>query len=540
MNSAGLNALETPVLIVGGGPVGLSLAIDLGMRGIACFVVEQGDGTNNHPKASAINARSMEFFRRWRISEAVKDAAVPDGFPHTALYCTSLTGFEIARIDRPHHGGRTPSQHSPECAQRCNQLWLDPILRQRVATLPNVALRFGWRFEELVERTNDCLATILEIETGTRHTIAAQYVVDCSGGHSPIRRALDIAMQGSDYVGHHVSIFLRATDLWTYHDKGKAALITFVDARGAWRNLVLIDGSGLYRLGIRDRAAWEKPDALDPDQLLREVVGRDIPHEIISVRRWTARNVVAERYQVGRVFLAGDAAHLNHPASGIGLNTGLGDAFDLGWKLEATLKGWGGNALLASYESERQPVGRRNIGHANTSHGNDRDIQPDAEIGADTTHGAQARKRMGEAIIAKQTKKFVSDGIALGYRYRSPLIAGDGSPEPADTVSEYTPTTWPGSRAPHAILHDGRSTLDLFGHGFTLLRTDATIDVDALQRAFAIRNAPLSIVTIDEPRISETYETPLTLVRPDGHVAWRGTNPPPDAGLLADIVRGAH
>ena len=408
---------EIPILIVGAGPVGLALAADLGLRGISCLVVEQGEGPADHPRASALNARSMEFMRRFGVADAVRAASAPEDFPHTALYCTSLTGFEIARIERPHHGGKGPTPESPERPQRCNQLWLDPILRDLAASQDSVELRYRCRFESLREENDGVIATAHDLATDQRLQIVARYVVDCSGGHSPIRRAFGIAMSGSSYVGHNLSIFVRAPRLWEHHPMGKAALISFVEPAGLWRNLVILDGRELYRFGISGKSFFDAPEAVDADRLFEEVVGKSVPHEVLSIRRWTARNVVADRYRAGRVFLAGDAAHLNHPASGLGLNTGLGDAVDLAWKLEAVLKGWAGGRLLDSYEVERHPVGVRNVGHASMTFDTDRTQEPHPEIALDTAAGAQARRVMGEAIVRTQTRKFITDGIALGYRY---------------------------------------------------------------------------------------------------------------------------
>jgi 2-polyprenyl-6-methoxyphenol hydroxylase-like FAD-dependent oxidoreductase len=375
---------ETSVLIVGGGPVGHALAHDLGRRGVDCLLVEQNGPRTDHPKASAINARSMEFMRRWGLADEVRAAAAPEGFPHTALYCTSLNGFEIARIERPGHGGKAPAQDSPERAQRCNQLWLDPILRKHAVDHASVRILYHCRFDRLEERTSDVLAHATLLDGEEPVSISAQYVVDCSGGHSPIKRAFGIEWEGAEQIGYHVSIFMRAPELWTYHDKGRAALITFVDERGAWRNLVLLDGRELYRLGIRDKAAYDDPDSIDKEAIFRKAMGRDdVPHEFISTARWVARNVVSAGYHRGRVFMAGDAAHLNHPASGIGLNTGLGDIWDIGWKLQAKLAGWGGSALLDSYEIERRAVGLRNVGNAQASHANDRAFYSPTRDGRD-------------------------------------------------------------------------------------------------------------------------------------------------------------
>ena len=533
--------LETPVLIVGGGPVGLALAADLGRRGTRCLVVEQGDGQPDHPRATALNSRSMEFMRRWGIAEAVHAAGTPDDFPHTVLYCTSLTGYEIVRIERPSHGGREPIKHSPERPQRCNQLFLDPILTKLANSLDAVELRYRCSLESVSERDDHVVATVHDRANERRIEIVAQYLVDCSGGRSVIRPALGIAMNGSPYVGYFLSIFVRAPELWTHHPMGKAALITFVDAKGLWRNLISLDGRALYRFGLTGKAFYDAPDQVDAEALFRQAVGKDVPHEILSVRRWMARNVVADRYRHGRIFLAGDAAHLNHPAAGLGLNTGLGDAVDLGWKLSAVLAGWGGARLLESYELERRPVGLRNIGHADASHNSERQQPTHPEIAMDTAAGTAARRQMGEDLVRIQTRRVLTDGLALGYQYAlSPIVCGDGAPPPPSSTVEYHPTTVPGSRAPHAWLADGRSTLDLFGNGFTLLRLGAGApQPSAMERTFAERGVPLSTISIADPAIAALYERPLVLVRPDGHVAWRGDKEPGNPLAVVDRVRGA-
>src|SRR5215813_6852313 len=533
--------IETPVLIVGGGPVGLALAADLGWRGTPCLVVEQGEGPADHPRATAINARSMEFMRRWGVAEAVRNASAHEDFPHTALYCTTLTGFEIARIDRPHHGGRGPTTTSPERAERCNQIWLDPILRDLATSFASVDLRYRWRFEALTEESDHVVATVRDLARDEERRIVAQYVIDCSGGHSLIRRQLDLTMSGSPYTGYFLSIFVKAPQLWTHHAMGKAALINFVERDGLWRNLVILDGRELYRFGVRGKQYYDAPDKADCERLFTEVVGKNVPHEFISVRRWVARNVVSDNYRRGRIFLAGDAAHLNHPSSGLGLNTGLGDAVDLGWKLTATLAGWGGSALLESYEIERQPVGRRNISHADVSHAGDREREPAPEIFEDTQAGAQARRRMGEAIVSSMTRKFITDGLALGYRYDpSPICLNEAGAAAHDAIEDYHPNAVTGSRAPHAWLGDGRSLIDLYGRGFTLLRFgEAAPDVSAIERAFKDRNVPLSVASVIDPAIASLYERRLVLVRPDGHVAWRSDAPPADPLALVERVRGA-
>jgi hypothetical protein len=278
---------------------------------------------------------------------------------------------------------------------------------------------------------------------------------------------------------------------------------------------------------------------VDCERLFTEAVGKPVPHEFISVRRWVARNVVSDVYRTGRIFFAGDAAHLNHPSSGLGLNTGLGDAVDLGWKLAAAVTGWGGAGLLDSYAIERRPVGIRNVGHADISHANDRETESYPEIADDTPAGARIRRELGEAIVAAQTKKFITDGLALGYRYDpSPICWPEDAPAPPQTVTTYHPTAFTGSRAPHAWLSEGRSTIDLFGRGFTLLCFGAA-DPSAIASVFAQRGMSLTVETINDPKIAALYERSLVLVRPDGHVAWRSDALPSDPLALADRVRGA-
>ena len=533
-------AIETPVLIVGAGPVGLALAADLGARGVPCIVVEQSDGTIYHPRATAINARSMEFMRRWGAAEAVRKAAAPEGFPHTALYLTSFTGYEIARIERPHHGGSRPTATSPERAQRCNQLWLDPILLDCARGFSGVTIRQRCRLDSCAEEADRVIAQVTDLVSGERQSIACRHLVDCSGGHSAIRQALGIGMSGEPYTEYNLSVFVRIPELWSHHDKGKAALIFFIDETGIWRNLVLLDGKELYRFGVRGKEFYDAPDKVDVETLLNEAIGKRVPHEFISVRRWLGRDVVADSYGTARIFLAGDAAHLNNPSGGFGLNTGLGDAVDLGWKLDAMLAGWGGAGLLPSYAIERRPVAVRNVRQAARSHGNDRDRVSHPAISADTPEGARERREMGEDIVRVQTSQFITDGTALGYRYEnSPIISPDGTPEPPDPVREYHPTARPGSRAPHAWLADGRSTVDLFGRGFALLRFGAAPDSAGLERAFAARGVPLSVAAIADPAIAALYERKLVLVRPDGHVAWRDDRLPEDPASLADRARGA-
>jgi 2-polyprenyl-6-methoxyphenol hydroxylase-like FAD-dependent oxidoreductase len=530
---------ETDVLIVGAGPVGLSLAIDLGRRGISCVVVERSDGIIHHPKATAQNARTMEFFRRWGIAESVKSAGAPPDYPHTVLYVTDMNGFEIARFERAAHGGSKPLDISPERPQRVNQLFLDPILLQHAKTFQSVTLRYSCEFESFVDTGDEIVARVRA--AGGVETITARYIIDCSGTRGAVRRALGIEMEGRKGIDYNVSIFFKVPELWSYHDKGKAALHFFVDAAGISRNLVQLDGRELWRLGVSDQELFEHPERVDAERLITEAMGRSIPFELIGVSRWTAHDLVAGSYRRGRAFLAGDAAHLNPPSGGFGLNTGMGDVIDLGWKLAAVLAGWGGPVLLDSYDLERRPIAERNVRQGADNYVRGMEMKIDPSIAEDTAAGERARRELGEHIQRIQRRTFITDGTALGYVYAgSPIVCDDGTPPPEDTIMEYHPTTRPGARAPHAWLADGRSILDLFGTHFVLLRFAAGApNADAIREAFAKAGVPLDIVSIENPDTARLYERKLVLVRPDGHVAWRSDDVPDDVSALVDVVRGA-
>jgi 2-polyprenyl-6-methoxyphenol hydroxylase-like FAD-dependent oxidoreductase len=535
------SASSTSVLIIGAGPVGLGLATDLGWRGIDCTVLEQGDGTIYHPRANTVNSRTMEFCRRWGIADRVRSAGAPPDFPPTIIYLTSLQGYELARIERPTHGGDKPLPTTPERSQRCNQLWLDPILKEKASSFPSVSLRYRTRYERYEETADGVVATVTHPETGKEERIAAQYLVACCGGASSVRSALGLKMEGIPVLSHHVNVFVRIEKLWEQHHKGKAAFYFFANELGNSPSLIELDGNSLWRLGLNYGEQRTLPDAAEIAGIMRRLIGPDISYEVISTLPWTCRSIVADRWRKGRVLLAGDAVHQHGPAGGFGMNTGMGDAVDLGWKLEAMVRGWGGEALLGSYEAERRPVAKRNVEEATDNMR--RRVKPTSltDIEAASPAGEATRARMREEILRDKTKQFVSDGIALGYRYEnSPVIVPDGTSPPPESASTYVQSSRPGGRAPHAFLPDGRSTIDLFGRGFVLLQFGGdAASTEGLRAAASQRGVPFDVERIDDPTIATLYERSFVLIRPDGHVAWRGDGPPSDPGEVMDEVRGA-
>jgi 2-polyprenyl-6-methoxyphenol hydroxylase-like FAD-dependent oxidoreductase len=532
---------ELPVLIVGGGPVGLALAADLGRRGIECTLVEQGDGTIYHPRANTVNSRTMEFCRRWGIAEEVRQAGTPPDFPLDIVYCTGLTGYMLARVDRPTYGGHRPLPTTPERSQRCNQLFFDPIMRKLAASFSSVRLRYRCRFESFTETADGLLCQVHDLANDRRETIKARFLVACCAGRSSVPQALGVRWEGQPVLSYNLNVFLKIKELWTRHDKGKAAFYFFIDESGSGPSLIELDGNELWRLGIGTGQELVAPENVDVPAIVKEFLGPNIPYELVSILPWTCRSVVADTWRRGNVFLAGDAVHQHSPSGGFGMNTGLGDAVDIAWKLAAAVAGWGGPALLESYEIERKPVARRIVREATENQGPLADNPTLALIRDPSPEGDRARHIIGDEILRERTKVFISDGLVLGYRYESsPVIVPDGTPAPTESVSQYTPTSRPGSRAPHAWLEEGRSTLDLFGSDFVLLAFGgAAAEASSITSAAHSRDVPLKTVAIDDPAIAKLYERRLVLVRPDGQVAWRGDAPPKDPLALVDQVRGA-
>ena len=534
------NARHVPVLIVGGGPVGLALCGELGWRGIACELLEQSDGAIATPKMNEVNVRSMEFCRRWGIAEAVRHCPFPADYPLDVVFVTSLGGYELARMKRPPRGHYEPGSPSPERHQVCSQLWFDPILREFARSQPTVGLRYRTRLEAFGADEDGVTAELRDLDSGRRETIAADYLIGCDGAGSAVRDKLGIALQGKGTLGYPLHIYFRAADLLARCGRQPGTFFLAVDRHGLWANIRVIDpANGLWRLMVLDSDGKQTPQSVDRAGLVRRALGRRIEVEWQGLSIWTRKSVVAERYGKGRVFLAGDAVHQLSPTGALGMNTGIGDAVDLGWKLAAVLQGWGGAQLLDSYDAERRPIGLRNVRMATEfylAHGEFADDM--AAIEDESDEGRLLRQRLGESLAKNVGRMFRTAGLQLGYRYESsPICAADDAPPP-DDPDKFVPSARAGSRAPHAWLRDGRSILDLFGRGFVLLRFDEA-PTAALEQAAKSRGVPLEVVDLNEPEAAALYERRLVLVRPDGHVAWRGDALPADCGALVDRVRGA-
>jgi 2-polyprenyl-6-methoxyphenol hydroxylase-like FAD-dependent oxidoreductase len=529
-------------LIVGGGPVGLALAGKLGWRGIACTLIEQGDGTITTPKMNEVNIRSMELCRRWGIADAVLACPFPADYPLDVAFVTSLSGHELARLPREPRMHQRPGSDSPMQLQACSQMWFDPILQRFARSFAQVELRYRTRLESFTQSDTGVVADITDLATGARERIEASYLVGCDGANSTVRGALGIELEG-ETLGHPVHLYFRAPGLLQACGRAPATFFVTVDRAGVWSNLRIIDPvNAMWRLMVLDTGGGVRPEAIDREEYLRRALGLPFGVEWLGASLWTRRTVVAQHYAQGRVYLAGDAAHQLSPTGALGMNTGIADASDLGWKLAAVLQGWGGNALLASYDAERRPVGVRNVGMSAefyVEHGKFGDELSAIEVvGAE---GVLARERVGEALIRSVGRMFRTTGLQIGYRYEnSPICIDDGTPPTPDDPEIFVPSARPGSRAPHAWIGEGRSMLDLYGGGFVLLRLGAGApDASAFEAAAAACRLPLKTVAVTEPEVARLYERRLVLVRPDGHVAWRADAMPSQPSAVIDKVRGA-
>jgi 2-polyprenyl-6-methoxyphenol hydroxylase-like FAD-dependent oxidoreductase len=532
---------QTPVLIIGAGPVGLALSGELATRGISNIIIERTDGAITQPKMDLIGPRTMEFCRRWGLEEAVRNCPYNSDHPQDCIWLESLNGYEFGREPFPPPRLEELPPQSPVKRERCPQDMFDPILRHWVESLPAAQLRYHTELLSFEEHADRVVAKIRNAQ-GETEFIDAQYLAGTDGGTSLVRQALGIDMKGKPTLTYTTNVIFRCPDFWDLHDKKKGYRFIFIGPEGTWCTLVAIDGYDRFRFSIiGDEQRRTLTEAEVRTQIVR-AMGKDFDFEVQSIVPWARRELLADSYGSGRVYIAGDAAHLNSPTGAFGMNTGMQDAVDLGWKLAATLQGWGGEHLLASYEIERRPVAQRNIQEATNNL--QRMISPrnllSPLVFQPGSEGDAARESFGDAYTAMMKYEWFTLQIHLGYRYdQSTIIWPDGTLPPDDPPMVYTQTARPGSRAPHVWLSETQSTLDLFGDGFILLRFDPTADASALADAAARRNVPFKIIDLENADARRLYVSKLVLVRPDGFVAWRGESLPDDPLRLIDAIRGA-
>ena len=531
------------VLIVGAGPVGLSLAIELGQRGIACIIVEKNDRVGYSPRAKTTNTRTREHLRRWGIAERLRDASpIPRDYPARAMFVTSFTGHVLATFENALNCSSERNEWYSESAQWVPQYTLEQVLLERVRSLPNVSVRFRCRLESVEQSASEVRSQVVDVDSGEPATIRAAYLVGADGAHSSVRNLISVKMEWRHDLARFVNLIFYAPDLAASHPFGKAIHYWFVN-----RELPIIIGpmddgvDGKWFLGVPILPNGLDVDRMDATEILRRAAGVDVKTEVLSTDPWTSSSLIAESYSCGRIFLAGDACHTHPPFGGFGMNMGIGDAVDLGWKLAATLQGWGGSALLDAYEIERRPVHQLVLNEAVANQAVLGNALVRDDLDAPGPEGERVRAEVGRAIISAKRREFDTLGVVLGYHYDgSPLIVPDGSPAPDIDYSTYTPSARPGCLAPHAWLADGSSLYDLFGLGFTLLVLEQpdSSGVARLLEAAAARDIPLDVATPNEPRLGRLYQAAYALIRPDQHVAWRGDAIPENPRAILDCLCG--
>lgn len=543
---------ESQVLVVGAGPVGLTLAMDLAQRGIDVVVAESRERREPPSvKCNHVSARSMEIFRRLGVATALRDAGLPPDHPNDVAYRTTFTGPELARIHIPCRRDRYSDKSgpdgwwpTPEPPHRINQIYLEPILFARAEAMPGLRIANRVRIDRVEQGEDHVLAYGTDLGSGEAVLFRCAYLVGCDGGRSTIRKTIGAKMVGDAVVGRVQSTYLRASDLLQRAAHG-AAWATFSLNPRRSGNVYAIDGRETFLLHNYLRADETDFDAVDRDWAIRTIlgVGEDFRYDIISKEDWVARRLVADRFRDRRLFICGDAAHLWVPMAGYGMNAGIADAANLSWLLAGRLQGWAGETALTAYEAERQPITDQ-VSHFAMQHAlalqKEREAVPAAieEAGPD---GNAARAAAGAALYALNVRQYCCAGLNFGYFYdRSPLIAYDAEPHPGYTMDHFTPSTVPGCRTPHQWLEDGRSLYDALGQGFTLLRFDVRTESAAIEVAAARRGVPLVVLDVYPTAGMKVDGYAFVLVRPDQHVAWRGAEAPHDALALIDKVRGAH
>lgn len=531
---------DTQVLIAGGGPVGLTLAIELGRQGIEVLLVDKRPGPGRLPKMERCNARTMENFRRLGIAGEIRAAGLDNEVPMDVFICCE----DIARPPLVHHRyppvneliGQyrqvTDGSSPAEPYQLISQYTLEPLLRTVAERTNGVTVLFGHELTGFAQGADGVSATA-RISTGRTRTINADYLVGCDGASSTVRSCLGIELRGESLLEMRQALF-SSDELFEKIPIGKG------------RHYHIADGVNSFLIVQDDKKHFSLHATVDTDEempkLFERIVGMPIDYRTHYVGSWRQRLMVADRYAVGRVLLAGDAVHLVIPTGGPGMNTGHADAVDLAWKLAGTLRGWAGPGLLTSYADERRPMGLRNVAASRKAASGRRAWRamwrPD--IAEDTEQGATTRAALAEC--AEREQRWSNDlyGIELGYRYQnSPVIwpGDDHGPDP-DSFS-YTPTTCPGARLPHIWLDDGRPIQDALGREYTLLRIGAgrNADADPLAAAFAARGAPFRAYDVPSVHAEAVYGYELLLVRPDLHIVWRGGTLP-DPVALADLCTG--
>jgi 2-polyprenyl-6-methoxyphenol hydroxylase-like FAD-dependent oxidoreductase len=541
---------ETDVVIVGAGPVGLTLAMDLALRRIKVVVLElRHRGEPPSVKCNHVAARSMEIFRRLGVAAKVRDAGLPEDFPHDIAFRTTMTGTELTRVLIPSRRDRYTDKRgpdadwpTPEPPHRINQIYLEPILFEHALSIDGLEILNRTGFDSFSQTDEGVTIAASDVDSKERLSISARYLVGCDGGRSQVRHQIGSKLVGDPVVQRVQSTYIRAP-----------ALLTGIQGLPAWGNMSLNPRRSGTVYAIDGRETWlihnylkdDEPDfdSVDRDWAIRSIlgVGTDFKYEVISNEDWYGRRLVADRFRDRNVFICGDAAHLWVPYAGYGMNAGIADAANLAWLLAARLHGWAEEGILDAYEAERLPITEQ-VSHFAMNHAaataRQRRAVP-SQIEDDSPEGQRARDDLGRATYDLNVQQYCCAGLNFGYFYdASPTICYDGAIQPEYSMGTFTQSTVPGCRTPHIWLAGERSLYDELGPDYTLLRLDANLDVEPLLDAARRASVPMKLIDIAPDEAIDVYDYPLVLVRSDQHIAWRGREQPDDPDLLVRVIRG--
>jgi 2-polyprenyl-6-methoxyphenol hydroxylase-like FAD-dependent oxidoreductase len=545
--------MEVDVLVAGGGPCGLMLANELGRRGIRCLLVDPKPGTAFNPQANATQARTMEHFRRHGFAQEVRAQGLPPDHPTDIAYFTRYTRHELARLRLPTAAQAVErirqldgSWSAAELPHRISQKFVEAILRRHAGTWPSNDIRYGWKLAGFQDTGTAVLATVAPVDGGGQQAVTAKFLVGADGPRSMVRQAVRIEWAGATGVrrefmgGKMFAVYLRAPGFYRAFPHDRAWMYVSVNAkRRAF--MATVDGVSefAFHAAIHDGEDAEAWTTADAQRIFNEAMGMDVPIEVLSTGTWLAgHSLVAQRFQRGRAFIAGDAAHLFTPTGGLGYNTAVEDAVNLGWKLASVVRGSAPVALLDSYEQERKPVAERNTGYARQFADSVGLFSATPLLEEESDAGTLERQRAGTHLNAHVRLEFNIPGVTFGARYdASAVIVRDGCTPPPDAPNTYVPSACPGGRPPHAWLADGRSLYDTFSFEWTLLRLgpDAP-DVGGFVATARRLGVDLAIVAHPAPELLALYRKPLVLIRPDQIVAWRGDGAADSANVLARVT----
>ena len=529
--------IDQDVVIVGAGPSGLALAIELGSRGIKCLVIERNNRVGYAPRAKTTNVRTRTHLRRWGIAERLAKAS-PFGvdYPSNVHFVTRLSGPSLAVIENASNCNPARNKDYPEHGQWVPQYKLEQVLREHAASLPNVTIRFNTKFISAIQGGLRVEVTLDDRNSNTPVLVTSRYLVGADGAHSAVRDLIGAKMTGTYGLSRNYNIVFRAPGLAQAHAHGPGSMYWQVH-RSAPSLIGPMDSEDVWYF-----MPTRLPDGFTITQesaasLIRESTGIDLPYEILSSDEWIASSLIADRYREGRIFLIGDACHVHPPFGGYGMNMGIADGVDLGWKLSAVLQGWGGPQLLDSYIAERCVIHENVIAESAANHAVlSNDLWQD-NIDAPGPTGDAVRKAIGERIVALKKSEFHTLGTVLGGRYlHSPIILDDAEPAPPHNSQRYVPSNRPGCLAPHVWRTDGLSLYDKLGIGFTLVCAPGAEarDIELARSDASVLGVPLAVVSLSPSEASDHYRSSFTLVRPDQYVAWRGHHW--QKGLLRKVV----